>query len=223
LDSASIVLFIKHQLGHPKILLEVDDTIIQSFINQSVVKIAPHYTRTSLLELPVVENKYVNLTGTGVLDVTRVFEKPMSGFLSEPVTFGFPVYLPIKDEFSLTDYAIRAYRRAELESLMVKSFRIVGTNLLLDNYYGTSVVIECMKTITSLSDMASDETAISWVTSYALALTKIAIGLIRRKFTPSNAPYQMDGDALVNEGTTEKQTLEEQLTQGAAGFFMVLR
>lgn len=52
-----------------------------------------------------------------------------------------------------------------------------------------------------------------WVEQYARALCKITLGYIRRKFASSsllgNQGTALDGDSLVNEGTTEKEVLEE--------------
>ena len=52
-----------------------------------------------------------------------------------------------------------------------------------------------------------------WVEQYSRALCKITLGYIRRKFASSallgNQGTAMDGDALVSEGTLEKDALEE--------------
>jgi hypothetical protein len=43
----------------------------------------------------------------------------------------------------------------------------------------------------------------------ALDLTKIQIGRIRTKFTQSNALWTLDGDKLLEEGTTDLKELRE--------------
>jgi hypothetical protein len=43
----------------------------------------------------------------------------------------------------------------------------------------------------------------------ALDFTKIQIGRIRTKFTQSNALWTLDGDKLLEEGTTDLKELRE--------------
>lgn len=54
-----------------------------------------------------------------------------------------------------------------------------------------------------------------WLKWYTLALCKITLGMIRRKFSSfssiGNTGIQLDGDSLVSEGKEEKERLEDQL------------
>jgi len=56
-----------------------------------------------------------------------------------------------------------------------------------------------------------------WIRNYALALNKITLGLIRRKFTipggggDAGGSMQMDGAAFVTEGTNERDNLKKDL------------
>jgi len=58
-----------------------------------------------------------------------------------------------------------------------------------------------------------------WVYQYSLALTKIAIGRIRGKYTGTSlfGGGSLNTD-LLQEGISEKETLEQQLFEGAPGF-----
>jgi len=55
-----------------------------------------------------------------------------------------------------------------------------------------------------------------WIYKYSLAILKQRLGLIRRKFASSSvmggSSISLDGDALYSDGTTEMQTLEEELS-----------
>lgn len=55
----------------------------------------------------------------------------------------------------------------------------------------------------------------TWVKEYSLALSKISLGYIRRKFSNfaslGNQGISLDGDSLVQEGKEEKERLEERL------------
>lgn len=54
-----------------------------------------------------------------------------------------------------------------------------------------------------------------WIYEYSLALSKIRLGMIRRKFenfnSIGNIGIGLDGSALIQEGTEEKRELEEKL------------
>lgn len=54
-----------------------------------------------------------------------------------------------------------------------------------------------------------------WIFEYSLALSKITLGMIRRKFAQfssiGNVGISLDGDQLVSEGKEEKERLEETL------------
>lgn len=54
-----------------------------------------------------------------------------------------------------------------------------------------------------------------WILDFVTAMSKISLGLIRRKFSQfqsiGNTGISLDGDALVSEGTADKQALEETL------------
>jgi len=45
----------------------------------------------------------------------------------------------------------------------------------------------------------------------SLALTKVAIGRIRTRYSQSNALWTQDGDQILQEGTTELQSIREHL------------
>ena len=55
----------------------------------------------------------------------------------------------------------------------------------------------------------------TWILNYAVALSKLTLGMIRRKFSNfssiGNTGISLDGDSLVSEGQQEKERLEEEL------------
>lgn len=60
-----------------------------------------------------------------------------------------------------------------------------------------------------------------WFQEYCVALSKITLGYIRRKFANGeimgNSTISLDGDALVQEGRDDKERLEEQLKDDESG------
>ena len=81
----------------------------------------------------------------------------------------------------------------------------------IERFYG---VVTCY-----LEKPVIDTLKEQWVYQYALALTKIAIGRVRGKYTGTSL---MGGGSLntdvLQEGLSEKATLEDQLLTGAPGF-----
>lgn len=86
-----------------------------------------------------------------------------------------------------------------------------GTHqLYLSNYTGTRITIKSLETYNSIEEI-QDQDMLQTVKEYSLALCKIVEGGIRRKLQAAPGSIQMDGDALVSEGTSEKARLDEQI------------
>ena len=63
-------------------------------------------------------------------------------------------------------------------------------------------------------DDVSQITSDFWIDNLvrlAVANSKIAVGRVRSKFKQSNALWSLDGDTLLQEGTTELTALREKL------------
>lgn len=72
------------------------------------------------------------------------------------------------------------------------------------------VTIEYIPDYTDVS-MVSEPFWVNFIMNMAMALAKVAIGRARSKYNISGLPYELDGDNLVSEGTTELENLNEQL------------
>jgi hypothetical protein len=60
----------------------------------------------------------------------------------------------------------------------------------------------------------ADIEKIEWINDYSLALCKITLGMVRRKYSGMQMPgggLSLDGDALVSEGNAEKEKLDADL------------
>jgi hypothetical protein len=217
-----LVTFIKNQLGYPSIEIEVSDSVIESFIDNAILIYSPYYEETSFIEKPAAD--VVDLSGLNISNVVRVYETYMSGLNSQIDIDNslFNIILNPTDMSTLVDYSVESYKRAEVGSLIYKGFKFIDNKLYLDDYTSSSVTIECHKDITDVSELSNGSLALSWILKYALALAKVAVGQVRRKFTFNNSPFSMDGDSLVTEGMSAKESLEDQL-KGDAGFFFVTR
>jgi hypothetical protein len=219
---------VKVLLGSPGVGFELTDEQINTLVEMAVITYAPYYAGTSMLVRTPV-NGVINLADDHVVEVCKVFDTTSTLAASDSMLFAnanldreiFDLNYRVK--FDMVSAAIASYTRSEYESVIDKGFRYVDGKLFVDDFSGSPLTIECLKEISSLSDITT-EFGIQWVLKYTVALVKCSIGEIRRKFTFNNAPYTIDGDTIAAEGTSEKQALEEQLgNNGSAGFFVVLR
>lgn len=84
--------------------------------------------------------------------------------------------------------------------------------LYLSNFTGNRVTVRYLRRYRSVEEI-EDQDLLQRVKEYALALCKIIEGNIRRKLQSAPGAIQLDGDALVSEGMSEKQMIEEKLAE----------
>ena len=86
--------------------------------------------------------------------------------------------------------------------------------------YPTSVTIEYVPVLRNVEEV-TDDYWIDILKRLSLAMTKIALGRIRTRFTQSNALYSQDGETLLNEGNKELEDLREVLRNNSALLFPI--
>lgn len=77
---------------------------------------------------------------------------------------------------------------------------------------GGSITIEYIPDYQDVSEI-TEPFWVNFILNMALALTKVALGRARSKYNISGLPYELDGDTLLSEGTTELEQLNEQLRE----------
>ena len=82
--------------------------------------------------------------------------------------------------------------------------------LYLSNIELNRVCVKYFRKYRSIEEI-EDQDILQRVKEYALALCKIIEGNIRRKLQAAPGAIQLDGDSLVSEGMSEKQSIEEKL------------
>jgi hypothetical protein len=89
----------------------------------------------------------------------------------------------------------------------------LGGNMAKDD----EVIITYTSAVPIVSELEEDLYDEDWIYDYVTALSKITLGLVRRKFANfnslGNTGISMDGDSLVAEGGTEKEDLETRLRE----------
>ena len=86
----------------------------------------------------------------------------------------------------------------------------MGNTLFLDNYY-SYITLEWIPKSIKFEEVEEYEW-IEWISNYATALTKEAIGRVRSKYKVEGSPFELDGEALLDEAKDEKASLSEYLT-----------
>ena len=82
--------------------------------------------------------------------------------------------------------------------------------VLISNHEGQMLTVKYLRKYRSFEEI-EDVDIQQKVKEYALALCKIIEGNIRRKLQNAPGAIQLDGDSLVSEGTSEKQSIEDRL------------
>lgn len=217
----------KMALGYPVVSLFVTDEQIKKLIDLSVRKCAskacPIFLDTltvsssavdvSTYEIDTIKNVYGSeLTGSGVTDSVNVFDVFSNFRMYDELTRG-------DSNNSMYDRLAYQYSRSEMQKQVLSDWYLDKNTLYLDNYSG-SITIEYLKKKISLIDL--DSYWLSWVEGYTMALMKITEGRIRSKYKLSSGVFEIEADELINEGTTEKQDLEEKLNENI-GYWNILR
>lgn len=82
--------------------------------------------------------------------------------------------------------------------------------IYFSNFHESEVCVRYLREYRSIEEI-EDTDVLQRVKEYALALCKIIEGNIRRKLQSAPGAIQLDGDSLVSEGMSEKQSIEERL------------
>jgi len=219
LTTEGIINRTKARLGFPTIKFELPDETMAQLIQEAVDYINQY----------VVQYYYKEANGDAVVDMTeeqptsiiRIYEStPILGqgandidifALASRQSSGYP---------SSKDIILNKSILSERKNLRTQDHKLVGNKLYLYGYRGL-VTIEYTK-FTPLEEIKETKYQ-SWVRNYVLALTKIAIGEIRSKFTLSNFPVAFNGETLKTEGIEEKNKLETLLIEQGEGLFYIER
>lgn len=83
--------------------------------------------------------------------------------------------------------------------------------LYVSDFTGTRATVDYLRAYASLTEVTSEQ-VLDTIHQYALALCKIIEGEIRRKLQSAPGAISMDGESLVSEGTSEKASIESELS-----------
>lgn len=206
--------------------LELSDASLTKIINSSLREVQRYIDTIVMITIPY--SKCIDLTKYNVSAVIGV--RRAEGFMVDTDTSTSatmdPMYASqwqilsgLGNVTNLNDYA---YNYASWNTILqIKNTTSTDlahyfdkmTNKLYINVASNlpeKITILYIPRINDVSEITSD----FWIDvliRMAVAQSKIAVGRIRSKFKQSNALWVLDGDTLLNEGTTELNTLRDEL------------
>lgn len=204
---------IKVDLGCDVVSLGISDTTIDLKIQEALRKISSYAPRVLIGSF--TGNTIVMPEGTTcVLEILTESMSDSSTAMTDDVFSWSTVML--NSGVSLYDPTSVLTMRQEAKALQsfirIKDWEYVSETrtLYISGLNKSRVTVKYMVPYQSLSEV-TDEIVIQNVKEYALALCKIAEGMIRRKLQNTPGAMQLDGDALVSEGTSERDRLNSDL------------
>lgn len=220
MERLQLINTIKYSLGYPTVNLEINDEVIESFIDSSVLLLSGYVEVTRYEEFPASE--YIPFDKGVVISVTSSDSSGIgssSSYENIDETQIRVIRNPCGLSFSSKDYIISKALSAQQNLIFKKSYRQIDKGLYLYNYTLGKVLVEYVPNEIVYEDL--DPSWQFWVSSYTTALSKIALGRIRGKYRAGSGPFELDGETLLQEGNEEKQRLEEDLYERGHGLFIV--
>lgn len=212
MNSKIISSYVTAMLGGSKVNIELDDADLNEIIDQAIVKLRPHYSGIRYIQ--VQGPGPIDVSSHNILDVIKIYEVGTTGIdqLQSQMFLNPGVFIfnsDFKDNYiSYLTYAKLASAYQTTNNLTWK-FDHVHQLIYLSK--DQEAVLECLVQLRVLSDIEPESNWVGWVKDYCLALAKICVGRKRSKYVLTNSQYQLDGDRLIQEGITERDSLESKL------------
>ena len=207
LDKASWVDDVKTRLGYPVLSLSITDEMIGKQVDYSLKKILPYLNSVEIFE---VRGKRIEFTDKIVYSVFRVTSarKSADAYQNGGDMYSSQFIQVGKNSQGLIHTQIwNQYAQEVNYAFASVGFKLVGNVLYIDG--GTPPYTVEAITDSSVQNMTED--LVNWCFEYSLALTKLIEGEIRSKVKVVGSPVDTNGEALKEEGKTERDALEEKL------------
>ena len=234
LTKEQCVKMIMLRLGGTVVDIELENDI-GDIIDMSLLACKPYIGDTKLKTVP--GSDHVDLEPLGVYTVVNIYKGDMGSITSassgdgasvSSTSHSYDSYLftpslyNYYNEYTMGMSSIESYSISILTDQLINTVRggtsdvdfwqdgndlyveITGVGL------GGSMTLEYIPDYQDISEI-SEPFWINYILNIATAYTKIAIGRARTKYNISGLPYELDGDTILSEGTSELETLMEQL------------
>jgi len=209
--------YITRMLGGGKVSVELDDEDLTEVIDHTLDAMRGYYSGV----------RYIQVQGPGPIDLSAHNIVRIVGILKtqnnimdrlQSYIFGAPGIIVYDSSFreSYISYLVYQMMGREFENLQNLTWKYIPPMVYISE--PESCVLKCIVSTRNLTDIEPESEWYRWAKDYALALAKIIVGRKRSKYVLTNSQYQIDGDAILQEGNQEKQALED----SRIGTFFVL-
>ena len=196
--------FIKTMLGNSNMEIELQDADYEVIERQTMNVIAPYYEGTKYI---YGSGDVIDLSNyPEVISVHQIFDttKQDDEFI-QALYFGQPgVY--IWDSTTMNNYlqyVSLQYLFNNFTTMKSKTWKYIRPYVYIHGFTG-NVILECFVRPSKFSDIDPESDKYALAQQYALALAKEIVGRTRSRFTIAGSPYQLDGQALIQEAQQEK-------------------
>jgi len=234
MDIAAYRDYIKVQLTGDLLDLELEDSTIDKIINAALLEIQRYICSTEIATVPYSRcidlNEITDQFGNKVKisSVSRIFRtagytsndsETSSGMMDPMYVSQWQILSATGNLYNFQDYALNYASwntllqiRNTMSTDLSFRFDKVANKLYINTSSNppTNITVEYIRRFDSVEEIVSDY----WtdiLMQLSLALTKVTVGRIRSRYTQSNALWTQDGETLLNEGTSELQSLREHL------------
>lgn len=217
---------IKLQLTGGVLELELDDATLMKIVNQALIEIQ-RYIDTTVLETIPFKN-CIDLNPRKINAVVRIYRA--EGFVNTTDSSDSSVQDPMLVQqwqllagngnvLSMADYALNYSAwstslqiRNTLSTDLAFRYDKVTNKLYINVSSGvpTYITIEYVPRFDSVDQITTDYW-IDILLRLSTALTKIAVGRVRTRYTQSNALWTQDGETILTEGKEELNAIREHL------------
>lgn len=196
--------FIKTMLGNSNMEIELQDADYEVIERQTMNVIAPYYEGTKYI---YGSGDVIDLSNyPEVISVHQIFDtsKQDDEFI-QALYFGQPgVYIWDSNTMNnYLQYVSLQYLFNNFTTMKSKTWKYIRPYVYIHGFTG-NVILECFVRPSKFSDIDPGSDKYALAQQYALALAKEIVGRTRSRFTIAGSPYQLDGQALIQEAQQEK-------------------
>lgn len=215
---------IKLELTGYVLEMEIEDATIKQVVNKALRELERYWDETTMITVPWAP--CIDLTGFNSSSIVKVYRtsglggaEGGTGMIDPAYAQQWMIFSNAGTMYNIQDYALNYAAWSTLNQIKNTistdmAFKEDKHNhkLYINNYSSVpnSITIEYIPKLTSVEDIKSDYW-IDILLRLSTGLTKVVLGRIRSKYSQSNAIWGLDGDKLLEEGTTDLRELREML------------
>ncbi len=210
--------YIEKMLGGSKVTVELQDDDFHEVIQQALEKLRPYYSGVRYIYVDGA-NSPIDVSSHNIVEVVAIYDTGDNGIPQlQSQMFLNPGVFVYNNNFrdNYISYLTYSKLASAYEYVNISSWKFDHVHQLLYLTKNSPMVVKCLVELRAVTDIEEESQWVAWFKDYALALAKIMVGRMRSKYTLSNGQYQLDGNAILQEGIADKQRLEEEMWTKAA-------